>query len=133
MERIAAQSLPWRLFAVFTASLLALVGFVSPALPAPALSLAGAKAAYWLLAPVGLLGFAYGFRLFGRTFWRFYAVIFSVEIMLRFVRLALGRSSHSPLLVVFALAVTALVCIALLRHAELLGPRDRPDLAGVFR
>ena len=133
MERTAVQSLPWRLFAVFTVLLLALVALVSRDLPAPSFSYQGAKAVYWLLAPLGLLGFAFGFRLIGRTFWRFYAVTFSIEITLRFARLAHAPTAHSPWLVIPVAAATALLCVALLRHAELISRRERPDLAGVFR
>ena len=133
MERVAVQPLAWRLFAVFVALLLALVGLASPVIPAPGFTLAGAKAIYWLLAPLGLLGYAYGFRLFGQTFWRFYAVIFTAEIALRFGRLILTGSSHPAWLMALVFAAIVLICLALLRHANIIGAGDRPDLAEVFR
>jgi hypothetical protein len=73
------------------------------------------------------VGYAFGFRLIGVTFWRFYAVIFSFEINLRFVRVILEPSSPRPawLVAVVWLAV-AMMCVALLRHAELMGGRVQP-------
>jgi hypothetical protein len=134
MERVEVQSMAWRLFALCSALLLALVALVKPVIAAPGFTFEGARTVYWLLAPVGLLGYAYGFRLFGETFWRFYAVIFSAEITLRFARLIVRQSSHPIGLVVFAGAATVLICVALLRHANLIGGSSRRvHLADRFR
>ena len=121
MERLPAQALGWRLFAVFVALILAVLSLASPVLPPPGFTLEGAKTVYWLIAPIGLLGYAFGWRLFGVTFWKFYAVIFTVEITLRFLRLGPTLSSRPAWLVALVFLAIVMMCVALLRHANLIG------------
>lgn len=120
MERIPVQSLGWRLFAVLIILLLWVMYGRSGDMPD--LSWQGLKDIYWLLAPLGLAGFAFGFRPIGRTFWRFYAVIFTVELTFRTIRV-LGSGGHALHVVLIYLTAAALVCLALFRYAELFPSR----------
>jgi hypothetical protein len=118
----------WRLFAMAVALLLAATALLRPVQPAPGSIFEIARTAYWLLAPLGLLGYAFGFRVIGVTFWRFYAVIFTFEINWRFVRLVREPSSpHPTLLVAVVWLAAAMMCLALLRHAELIGAKVRQN------
>jgi hypothetical protein len=130
MERIETQSLAWRIFAILVALTLALAEFVSSEPPRFELTFASAKMLYWLLAPAGLLGYAYGFRFFGQTFWKFYAVIFTIDIVWRMLR-TVSAGGHSVFLVVPVFAAIGLTCLALLRYGNLLN-RRQDMLANVF-
>jgi len=130
MEQTSRPGLRWRVFAVIVAILLLLVSWISPVTGPAGLTWNTVKTVYWLMAPLGLLGYAFGFRLVGLTFWRAYAVIFVLEItirMSRFVWVLVERAAgwpaddrHSTSIILFALGCTILICIALLRHAELI-------------
>jgi hypothetical protein len=123
MERIPRQSLRWRTFASVTSLLLTSVFLSEAVFVEFGLNWHSAKAMYWLIAPAGLLGYAFGFRLLSVTFWRFYAVIFTAEITLRWMRLTLSSSDgvrYGALTKVLCLGILALVCVALLRYAKLL-------------
>lgn len=138
MERLPIQALRWRVFALLVALLLALISMRSPLVAAPSLTMAGAKTVYWLFAPLGLLGYAFGFRLFGQTFWRFYAVIFCMDITWRSARLMLTGPARPPLVIAIAFFAICIMCLALLRHANLIGtngsergPTTQPSRPGV--
>ena len=109
------------MFAVLTALLLALMSWTEPVFAGFGLNWYTAKAIYWLIAPAGLLGYAFGFRLLSVTFWRVYAVIFTVEVALRWVRLIVSSEGarYGTLTTVLGLGIFALVCLALLRYANL--------------
>ena len=130
MERLPVQSKAWRISAVLIAALLGLLG-INSAIFGLAHPIGWAKAVYWLLAPLGLIGLAFGFRPIGKTFWRFYAVIFTIEVTLRTARVLLGSSSHPLWTNILFSAVIALICIALFKYAAIRSEKN--DLAEVFR
>jgi hypothetical protein len=131
MERIETQSLAWRLFAVLVALVLALTQFVRPSLPALGLDFQTAKIVYWLMAPIGLLGHAYGVRFFGETFWKVYSVIFTVDSFWRMVR-TMPAGGHSVPMVIVVFGAMGLICVALMRYGNLFGRREDP-VVDVFR
>lgn len=128
MERLPVQSALWRGFALLFVALLALMagkGF------AVTTGWEAARALYWLIAPLGLLGYAFGFRLLSVTFWRVYAALVTAEITIRIapfawlpISRALGQadsSRHGNFIILFASAGVALTCLALFRYAKILG------------
>jgi hypothetical protein len=142
MGRTCQQSLWWRAYAIFA------VGFpLVMLLSKSAFSEAGAnwqtlKGAYWLLAPLGVLGYAFGFRIFSTNFWRVYAVLFTIESGVRCVRflwvkampLIQSPGDRNPAIALVAVALFWLTCVALLRYAELLkgGRRPPPNYSEIF-
>jgi hypothetical protein len=131
MERIETQSLAWRLFAILVVLVLALTQFVRPSVPALGLDFQTAKIVYWLMAPIGLIGYAYGVRFFGETFWKFYSVIFTVDIVWRMIRV-MPAGGHSVPLVIVVFAAIGLTCVALMRYGNLFVRREDP-VVDVFR
>lgn len=138
MERICKQSGWWRAFALLLPILLLVLSWAKPVESGFGLNWFTVKTVYWSTALLGLLGYAYGFRLLSVTFWRFYATIFTIEMVLRSLRMAWipvaraggwpEESRHGTGIIIFVLLVTAIVCVALLRHAELLsGGRQSPS------
>jgi hypothetical protein len=110
------------MFGLATCILLTSMSLIEPVFVGLGLNWYTAKAIYWLIAPAGLLGYAFGFRLLSVRFWRVYAVIFTAEIALRSMRLILSSEGarHGTLTTVLCLGMFALVCVALLRYANLL-------------
>lgn len=127
MERRPVQSRWWRVFAMFVLAVLLLAStkatFADTAWEA-------ARSVYWLMAPLGLLGYAFGFRVLPVFFWRVYAVIFVLEITIRAVPFAMlvvaralgqtDNSQHNSLLIVSLLVCIALIGFALLRYADII-------------
>lgn len=147
MERLPAQSVAWRLFAAFIVLLLLILSPLRPAMPGAGLNWAGIRTIYWSFAILGLLGYAYGFRILPRSFWRVYALLFTTEITIRFVTMAgwvpvarlLGipaASRHGTLTILFALWLIATTCVALLRYGGWLNRSDDrsspSDLESIF-
>ena len=147
MERLPVQSVPWRLFAGFIVVLLTSVAWTNPIIPDAGLNWAGVETVYWSLAVVGLIGYAYGFRVLPRTFWRVYALIFTIDITVRFaIRVVWPQiarlfgfaqaSRHDLLTILIGLGLVATACVALLRYGGWLKrPVDRQsstDLESIF-
>ena len=119
--------MPWRLYAAIVVLLLLVMVQRGPLMPGAGLNWEGAQAAYWSLAPIGLVGYAYGFRILSQTFWRVYALIFTADITIRamakvgWVPLArlLGfpeESRHGTFTIILGLGLIAATCLALLRY-----------------
>jgi hypothetical protein len=100
---------------------------IRPVIPGAGLNWEGAKAIYWSFGLVGLLGYAYGFRVLSETFWRVYALIFTADIAFRFMTkvgwVPVARlfglpqeSRHGTLTILFALGLVTTTCVALLRY-----------------
>jgi hypothetical protein len=131
----------WRLLAWTT---LILVGLM----PLPSLPLMSAKglmlAAVNYVAIAGIFSYAYGRPPRPLRFWRIFATIFSLHTMA-----SLGPLIHAFVAALWAapamlsgrdwslsigpLVVCSLACIALLRHSELLGSRQRSANRGLER
>jgi hypothetical protein len=133
MERLQPAPARWRTFAYLVSLLLIIMAWLTGAVfKGMAMDWGTVRSAYWLLAIVGLLGYAYGWRLVSVRFWRVYAILFTAEIGLRclpYAAVVLARligwpehSRHSTFTILFLLGCIALTCVALLRHAELIGP-----------
>jgi hypothetical protein len=127
MERLQTRSISWRLYAVFVVLLLLLLVQRRPVIPGAGLNWEGAKAVYWSFALLGLVGYAYGFRFLSQTFWRVYALIFTVDITSRFVAkvgwVPVARlfghpeeSRHGTFTILLGLGFIAITCLALLRY-----------------
>lgn len=133
-ERLEAQSAGWRTFAVLT--------FVV-AFPVAVEGLRFASG--WPLARsvigtvglIGLLSYAYGFRLGPRLFWAGFATVFSFGLMSKIgqqIAIALAwppgipaPKGHSPAILAFGLVVALFVCLALFRQSGLFaGGDDEP-------
>jgi hypothetical protein len=125
------------LYAALVVLLLLILVQREPILPGAGLNLEGAKALYWSLAPLGLLGFAYGFRILSQTFWRAYALVFTADITFRFMMkfgwVPIARlvgypenSRHDTSAIVFAFVLVATTCLALLRYGGWL-PTKSPE------
>jgi hypothetical protein len=114
MERLPLQSLVWRAFALFVLLFLLLVA--SKDGPEITSAWGAAKAAYWLSAPLGLLGYAFGFRILPVSFWRVYSVIFTLESVIRLVDRSVGGRHGLSTILIFA-AILAIICLALFRYA----------------
>ena len=125
MTRTATQSFGWRGVCV------CLTVSIGPVLLTSAAMGQYVKASVaGMIALVGLAGYSFGFRLGPVLFWRVFAVIFSVELMMRmgrrsssFLASLVGsvESTHPPIVLALALALCVAVCVALFRHAELIG------------
>lgn len=134
MNRLPAQAFPWRAFAV----LVVLIGISQAGrwLPTIGFDFATARLIYWMLAPLGLAGYAYGFRWLPRSFWRAYSLIFTVEIAIRLARYAwtlVARlfelpddNRHATPTILLALALAVALCVALLRYGGWLKTPARP-------
>lgn len=128
MERLPAQSALWRGFALFVLVLLVLMSATGFAVST---GWEAARAIYWLCAPLGLIGYAFGFRVLSVTFWRVYAVIFALEISIRTAPFAwllpsrvldqVDGSRLGSFTILFGTVCIALTCLALFRYAEILG------------
>jgi hypothetical protein len=135
MEQVPAKSVWWRLFALIISLLLVLIALRSHWSEGLGANWATIRGVYWLLAPIGLVGFAFGFRLFPLSFWRVYAILFTTEIVIRsmkvawvpFARLAgwPEQSRHGTFTILLMLLFIALTCIALLRLGALIGEESR--------
>ncbi len=134
MERLQPASWLWRTFAVIVVLLLSTIAQLTGDSGGIGLNWYSLRAAYWLLAVVGLVGYAFGRRLGSVRFWRVYALLFTAEMIVRCLPSAavvMARaagwpesSRHGTFSILFLLGCIALTAIALLRHAELIG-RDR--------
>ena len=127
MDQLQTQSIWWRIYAAFVALLVLVLVQIRPVIPGAGLNWEGAKAVYWSFGLLGLLGYAYGFRILSKTFWRVYALIFAVDITFRFMTkvgwVPVARlfglpqeSRHGTLTILFALGLVATTCVALLRY-----------------
>lgn len=133
-ERTEANSAAWRIFATLT--------FVV-AFPVTGEGLrfqhgwTFARSAIGLVGLIGLLSYAYGFRLGPRLFWAGFATFFSFGLMSKMgqqVAIALAwppgipaPKGHSPTILAFGLAVSLFVCLALFRQSGLFaGGNDEP-------
>ena len=148
IEKLPAQPVRWRLFAAIILLLLVVMALSPrPIMPGAGLNMAGAKAVYWSCAILGLVGYAYGFRVLPRMFWRIYALLFTIEIGTRFmlkvawpaVMALFGlteASRHGPLMILFGLGLIVTTCLALLRYGGWLKASvDRsspPSLESIF-
>ncbi|WP_118858302.1 hypothetical protein [Sphingomonas mesophila] len=138
MVRPEAQSLAWRAFAVVVGLLGA--AHAGSMLSGAGFDLATIRVLYWSLAPVGLAGYAFGFRWLPPSFWRAYALLFTIEITIRLAAVAWkplaplfglsGESRHSTATVLIALTLVAVTCVALLRHGGWLKTPVRPVMPG---
>lgn len=124
MERVQPQSLAWRAFAVVV--VLFGVSQGGRLLPGAGFDFATVRLVYWSLALAGLVGYAFGFRWLPQSFWRAYALLFAVEITIRLAPFARApvaglfdvpeANRHATPIILLALALTAAVCVALLRY-----------------
>jgi hypothetical protein len=114
MERLPPQSPVWRAFALFV--LLFLLMVASEDGPEITSAWDAAKAAYWLCAPLGLFGYAFGFRILPVSFWRVYAVIFTLQSVIRLVDRSVGGGHDLSIILIFA-AILAIIGLALFRYA----------------
>ena len=132
MTRTMAASLGWRAFAV-------LVTVSAGPMFTTGLGVDGSSVArnsfVGLIALAGLLGYAYGFRIGPLIFWRLFGVVFAVGLMIRAgsdlgptaLAVAQGRVAPGSAKVVAAgilFATMMLLCLALFRHAQLVGPKS---------
>jgi peptidoglycan/LPS O-acetylase OafA/YrhL len=130
-ERTEAKSAAWRMFAAFS--------FIV-AFPVAVEGLRFehgwplAKSVIGLVGLIGLLSYAYGFRLGPRLFWAGFATFFSLGLMFKMgqqIAVALAWPSgmpvtkgHSPAVLAFALAASLFVCLALFRQSGLFAGGD---------
>src|SRR5829696_7252682 len=134
VTRSDAAPLRWRCLAVF-------ITVAAAPMLIDSLGVAGANiarnSAFGLVALIGLLGYAYGFRLGPLLFWRFFAVIFAVGAIVRvgsdvgpvLFGLTEAKPDRSSILAaVFLTWVFLLLCLALFRHARLTGTDAREAL-----
>lgn len=96
------------------------------------------------VALLGLVGYAFGFRLGPIMFWRAYAIIYAVfvtgKLAMTMLPKLIGSMSMSAQGVGLAVAATIILAsfgvlfLALFRHAEMTGPEAtaEPTLAEVF-
>jgi hypothetical protein len=144
MERVQVQSIPWRLFAASVVVLLAILARTNPITGSAGLNWETVKTLYWSIAILGLVCYAYGFRVLPRTFWRAYALIFTIDVTIRFAT-RIGwpliaplfgfpqASRHDLLIVLIGLGLIATTCVALLRYGGWLKrPADPQDLQSIF-
>jgi hypothetical protein len=135
VTRSDAAPLRWRCLAVF-------ITVAAAPMLIDSLGVAGANiarnSAFGLVALIGLLGYAYGFRLGPLLFWRFFSVIFAVGAILRvgtdvvpvLLRLDEAKFDQTRILAAVFLAwVFLLLCLALFRHARLTGTDGKEALA----
>jgi hypothetical protein len=130
-ERLEAQSAAWRIFAVLTFVL-------AFAVAVEGLSFASgwtlARSVIGVVGLIGLLSYAYGFRLGPRLFWVGFATFFSFGLMSKIgqqVAIALawpagipGPKGHSPAILAVAVAAALFVCLALFRQSGLFAGED---------
>lgn len=137
VERLPQQSLAWRVFAVSVALLLLVMIQRRPIIPGAGLDWAGVKALYWSVAIIGLVGYAYGFRVLSQIFWRVYSLVFTADITIRAMtkvgRVLFARlfglpenSRHDTTTILLGLGLIATVCVALLRYGGWMGRSNEP-------
>jgi hypothetical protein len=118
VTRLAAQSLKWRLFAIFA---LVLAGPIL--LSGPWTAYFALSSTFGLTALAGLTGYAFGFRIGPRQFWGAFSVLFSLGAMFSVGRV-IGQGQQPLSGKALFLFMVLLVCLALYRHAEMFGAKD---------
>ena len=123
--RTPVQSRPWRLFAIITGAV-AVPVLLKVGSPTESL-----RAILSGIALVGLVGYAFVFRIGPQLFWRVFSIVFVVGAMLRFGRFVAPSlhslsatppvDGHHPAIIALAFAMFAALSLALFRHAELVG------------
>ena len=121
--RTEVQSRWWRLFAI------AAVLFATPILLRAGSTTELLRSAAGALALIGITGYAFGFRVGPRLFWRVFSVLFMIGLMLRLGKVAAptfqsfpdasSGGAHRPLIIALGFALFTAACVALFRHAGL--------------
>ncbi|HEV7659489.1 MAG TPA: hypothetical protein VGO55_06545 [Allosphingosinicella sp.] len=130
-ERTEAKFAGWRMFAAFT-FVLACPTAIEGLRFAQGWTLA--RSALGLVGLIGLLSYAYGFRLGPRLFWAGFATLFSFGLMSKMgqqVAIALAwppgipaPKGHAPAILALGVAASLFVCLALFRQSGLFAGED---------
>ena len=135
MERLPPAPGLWRLFAIIMLLILGAMAWTNAGfLGEIGINAITANLMFWLLAILGLVGYAFGLRFFGVLFWRVYAIILGIVVALRaipWLGTLMGRvvggpntSPYATSTIIAGLSVVLLAYVAVLRHAELTGDRE---------
>jgi hypothetical protein len=130
-ERTEAKSAAWRMFAIFTFVLACPIAIEGLRF---ASGWTLARSAIGLVGLIGLLSYAFGFRLGPRLFWAGFATLFSFGLMSKMgqqVAIALAwpagipaPKGHSPTILALGLVAALFVCLALFRQSGLFAGED---------
>jgi len=123
LARTKVQSRWWRLFTI------AAVVIAAPILLRAGSTTEWLRSAAGAIALVGLIGYAFGFRVGPPLFWRVFSVPFAIGLMLRLGQKAapalqdfpnsIGNGANRPLVIVLGFTFLWALCLALFRHAGL--------------